>query len=62
MNKYLSAFGSGLVTFTTALTVLWTTEGVAAFADVSEVAYAVAIMGGIGAAIKDLQSRRAEPA
>lgn len=61
MNKYVSAFGSGLLTIITALTVLWTTEGVASFADVSEVGYAVALMGGIGAAIKDLQSRRAEP-
>lgn len=61
MNKYISAFGSGALTVITALTALWTTEGVAAFADVSEVGYAVAILGGIGAAIKDLQSRRAMP-
>lgn len=61
MNNYISAFGSGALTVITALTVLWTTEGVASFADVSEVGYAVAILGGIGAAIKDMQSRRAEP-
>lgn len=61
LSKIFSSLISGALTFCTALGVLWTTSGVENFSDVSQVSYAVAALGGVVTALKDVQSRNADP-
>ena len=44
----LQATGTGLATIVTALTALWTAEGVTTFGDITQVQYAVTFLGGLG--------------
>ena len=57
----ISAGINALITFLTALLALWTAEGVASLADVSQLSYLVAAVGSILAFLKDMQSRMAQP-